>query len=187
LAAELTVQGTVEIRIDKGLDPPLCKRKFADALHLIADPHTPSAEDAFVGVALKKRGKIIDRGGGAIPGITCFFNPVFIDQGLKGTLPFLFASGTDHRVVKEDELKLEFPGRDDVGRMGDDLHFRFCRSEAGRQEFGLPFLLNHTETACTEGDESPIMAEGGDPDPRNMGGLQDCFFPLYLNLDAIDF
>jgi len=89
-------------------------------------------------------------------------------------------------MVEEDELKLEFPGRDDVGRMGDDIHSGSRRSETGWQEFGLPFLLNHTETARAERDEPPIVAEGGDPDPGNMGSLQDGFPPRYLNLDAID-
>jgi hypothetical protein len=175
----------MEIRIDDGLDTPAREGKFSHALDFIADSHTATAEDAFVCVPLEKRG-VIHRKGDQVPGILRIVDPIFIDQALKVTLSLFFATGAGHRMVEENKLELSFPGFGDFGRMGDNLHSFFSRSETGRQKVGLTLLLNHTEPASPKGDEPPVVAQGWDSDASGLGGLKDGPASFNLHFDTVN-
>jgi hypothetical protein len=135
---------------------------------------------------LEKRRDIIPRGRSFLPRVLGLFHSIFIDQGLKGTFPFPFASGTNHGVVKEDELELESSRFLNFRGLGDDLHSIPGWGEAGELEFFFPFLLNHTEPAGTKRDEPSVMAEGGNRNPSGLGCIEDHLPLLNFNLDAIN-
>jgi hypothetical protein len=134
LATEFALDGAVEVRIDGCLDPSSGKRKLSDPLHLITDSSTSTTEDAFVGIPLKKRRKIIHREAYPFPRETCFINSVFIDERLENTFAFLFTPWTDHGMIEQQELELEPPRFKDFGGLGEDLHPFFGRGKTGRQE-----------------------------------------------------
>jgi len=185
LSAEFALNRTMEIRIDDGLDTPAREGKFSHALDFIADSHTAAAEDTFVCVPLEKRG-VIHRKGDQVPGILRIVDPIFIDQALKVTLSLFFATGAGHRMVEENKLELSFPGLGDFGRMGDNLHSFFSRSETGRQKIGLTLLLDHTEPAGPKGDEPPVVTQGWDPDSGRLGSLENGPASLHLNVHAVN-
>lgn len=107
LAAEFALQGSMEVGIDGCLDASLGKREFSNTLDFVADSDAAAAEDALIRIPLKKRGKIVDRKFDFLPWVDCLIHSILIDQGLEATVPLFFASGTDHRMIEEDELKLE--------------------------------------------------------------------------------
>jgi hypothetical protein len=76
-------------------------------------------------------------------------------------------------MVEEDELELKLSRFGDFRGMGDDLHAIFCRSEAGRQEFGFSLLLNNADATGAEGNEPSIMAESGNSDPGRLGSFEN--------------
>ena len=107
LATEFTADGPVEICINHRLHSSACKGKLSDTLNFVTDPNTSAAKNTFVGIPLEKRGSIIHGERNPVPGINRFLYAIFIDQGLKITIPLFFASGADHGVVEEDQLELK--------------------------------------------------------------------------------
>jgi len=86
-------------------------------------------------------------------------------------------------MVEENKLELSFPGFGDFGRMGNNLHSFFSRSETGREKLGLTLLLNYTEPAGPKGDEPPVVTQGWDPDAGRLGSLENgpALFNLYFD------
>jgi hypothetical protein len=162
----------------------VCKRKLSDTLDFITDPNTSAAKNTFVGIPLEKRGGIIQRERDPVPGIDRFLYAIFIDQGLKIALPFLFTAGADHGVIGKNQLKLVPSRFEDLREQGEDLHPFFRRGETGGKEF-VSFLLDDAKTAGPKGNEPPIMTEGRDWIPA-AERPQDR--PAFVNgyLDAIN-
>jgi hypothetical protein len=98
------MDGPVKIRINYRLHPSVCKRKLSHALDFITDPNTPAAKNTFVGIPLEKRGGVIHRERDPIPGIDRLLYAIFVDQGLKIALSFLFTAGADHGVIEKNQL-----------------------------------------------------------------------------------
>jgi hypothetical protein len=167
------LERTLKVCVDGCLDPSSGERELSHSLDLVTDSGTPTTENAFIWISLKKRGNIVRGKDGSFPGVEGVFHPIFVHQRLKSAVPFLFASRAGHRVVEEDELELESSRFNDLRGVGDDLHPFFRRSEAGGQEFGLPYLLDDTEPAGPEGNEPAIRAQVRDPDPGGLSGLKD--------------
>jgi hypothetical protein len=173
------LERTLKVSVDGCLDPSSGERELSHSLDFVTDSGTPTTENAFIWISLKKRGDIVRRKDRSFPGVEGVFHPIFVHQRLKTAVPFLFASRAGHRVVEEDELELESSRFNDLRGVGEDLHPFFRRGEAGGQEFGLPFLLNDAEAAGPEGNEPPIVTEVRDPDPSGLSGFENG--PSFLN------
>jgi hypothetical protein len=173
------LERTLKVSVDGCLDPSSGERELSHSLDFVTDSGTPTTENAFIWISLKKRGNIVRGKDASFPWVEGVFHPIFVHQRLKSAVPFLFASRAGHRVVEEDELELESSRFNDLRGVGDDLHPFFRRSEAGGQEFGLPFLLDDTEPAGPEGNEPPVITEVRDPDPGGLSGLKNG--PSFLN------
>jgi hypothetical protein len=176
----------MKVRIDGCLDSSSGKGEFSYSLNLVTDASTPAAEDTFIGVSLEEERSIVRRRYHWLPRIEGLLHPVFIDQILEVTFAFFFTTGTDHRMVEQNELELQPSRFRNLWRLSRDLHPVSCGGETGRQKLRLSFLLNDTETAGAEGNEPSVVAERGDSDPRRLSGLEDCLSPLDHYLGAID-
>jgi hypothetical protein len=163
----------MEVCIDQCVDAPAGEREFSHPLNLIANSHTTAAKNALVPISLKKRGSVIGGEGDEIPGVLGIVDSILIDQALKTAFSFFFASWAGHGMVEENQLKLNLPGFDDFWRTGENLHPVFGRSETGWEKLRLSLLLDHTESAGAEGDQPPVIAQGGDPDISRPSSLKD--------------
>jgi hypothetical protein len=176
----------MKIRIDGCLDSSSGKGEFSHSLNLVTDASAPAAEDTFIGVSLEEERSIVRRRYHRLPWIACLFHPVFIDQILEVTFAFFFTTGTDHRMVEQNELELKLSRFDDLRGAGEDLRAFFRRGETGWQEFRFPLLLNDTETTSAEGNEPSVVAERRDSDASRLSGLENRLPFLNLNLDFIN-
>ncbi len=135
---------------------------------------------------MKKRGGVPSANEARFPGKDRFLNPVFVDQILKSALSFLLARRTVHRMVEQNELKLNSSGLENLGRLRQDLHPIFRGGEAGGQQLGSPLLLNDAEPAGPEGDQPPVMTERRDANAAGSGSLEDRFALFDLDVNSID-
>jgi hypothetical protein len=103
------LKGTVEIRINDRSDPSFREGKLSHTLNFIADSNAPTAEDTFIRIPLEKRRMLIRWKRNPVPGVECFFHPIFINQTLEAALSLLFTPRADHRMVEQDELELKLP------------------------------------------------------------------------------
>jgi hypothetical protein len=180
------LERTLKVSVDGCLDPSSGERELSHSLDFVTDSGTPTTENAFIWISLKERGSIVYGKDGSFPGVEGVFHPIFIYQRLKSAVPFLFASRAGHWVIEEDELELQSSRFNDLGGVGEDLHPFFCRSEAGGQELGLPFLLDDADATSPEGNKSPVITEVRDPDPGRLSGFENRFPLLNDHLNLID-
>jgi hypothetical protein len=176
----------MEIGINRGLNTPLGERELPHALNFVADADTAAAEDALVAISLEKRGDVIERGCGPFPGIEGFLHSVFVNEGLELAISLLFTPGADHRMVKQDQLKLKPSRIENLRGPGDDFHSFFRRSKTGRQKLGFSLLLDDAEATRAEGNEPPVMTEGGDANAGRLSGFENRRAFGDLNLSTID-
>jgi hypothetical protein len=183
LAAEFTLDGSVKVRVDGCSNTSTGKREFSHSLDFVTDANTTAAKDTFIGVSLKKKRSFVCRKCHWLPGIECLFDSILIDQVLEIAFSFFFAAGTDHRVVKKNELELEPSRFRDLWRMSHDLHSVSRRGETGWHELRFSFLLDHAETAGAKRNKPTVVAKRGNADASQLSSLENglAFFDLDFN------